>query len=76
VGPESASGVDVVEYYTEHGDAALWQAVLAGFAIVCFVWFPATFAEATSASAVLVSAGVVAAVYLVGLGAWEGVAEN
>jgi hypothetical protein len=76
-GPSSASGVDVVEYYTAHGDAAVWQAVLAGFGIVCFVWFAATFAEAMSpASAVLVSAGVMAAVYLVVLGAWEATAET
>jgi hypothetical protein len=76
-GPESASGVHVVEYYTEHGDAALWQAVLAGFALICFLWFAATFAGAMSSpNGVLVSAGVVAALYLIVLGAWEGVAEN
>jgi hypothetical protein len=38
-GPSSADGVTVVEYYTAHGDAAIWQAVLAGFGIVCFLWF-------------------------------------
>lgn len=76
-GPESASGVRVVEYYTEHGDAAIWQAVLAGFALICFLWFAATFASAmTSANAVLVTAGVVAAVYFVTLGAWEALAET
>jgi predicted phage tail protein len=76
-GPESASGVHVVEYYTEHGDAALWQAVLAGFALVCFLWFAAAFAGAMSSpNGVVVSAGVVAALYLIVLGAWEGVAEN
>jgi hypothetical protein len=76
-GPASASGVDVIEYYTEHGDVAIWQAVLAGFALVCFLWFAATFASAmSSATAVLVTAGVVAAVYLVTLGAWEALAET
>ena len=76
-GPASASGVDVIEYYTEHGDVAIWQAVLAGFALVCFLWFAATFASAmSSATAVLVTAGVVAGVYLVTLGAWEALAET
>lgn len=76
-GPESASGVDVIEYYTEHGDAAIWQAVLGGFALVCFLWVAATFASAMSpANAVLVTAGAVAAVYLVALGAWEALAET
>jgi hypothetical protein len=75
-GPESAGGVDVIEYYTEHGDAVIWQAVLIGFALVCFLWFAATFAEAMSANAVLVCAGVVAAVYLVVLGAWEALGET
>ena len=36
-GPSSANGVTVVEYYTEHGNAAIWQAVLAGFGIVCLM---------------------------------------
>jgi hypothetical protein len=76
-GPDSAGGVDVIEYYAGHGDAAIWQAVLAGFALVCFLWFAATFAGAMSSSnAVLVTAGVVAAVYLVTLGAWEALAET
>jgi hypothetical protein len=76
-GPTSANGVAVVEYYTAHGDAAIWQAVLAGFGIVCVVWFAGTFAEAMpSANAVLVSAGAMAAVYLVALGAWEALGET
>jgi hypothetical protein len=76
-GPSSANRVKVVEYYTEHGNAAIWQAVLAGFGIVCFMWFAATFADAMSSTkAVLVSAGVMAAVYLVVLGAWESLGEN
>ena len=76
-GPSSANGVTVVEYYTEHGDAAIWQAVLAGFGIVCFMWFAAVFADTmSSATAVLVSAGAMAAVYLVLLGAWEALAET
>ena len=40
-GPSSAADVRVINYYTEHGNAALWQAVLAGFGLVCFVWFAA-----------------------------------
>jgi hypothetical protein len=69
--------VTVVEYYTAHGDAAIWQAVLAGFGIVCFLWFAGTFAAAMSpANMVLVSAGAMAAVYLVTLGAWESLAET
>ena len=76
-GPSSANGVTVVEYYTAHGDAAIWQAVLAGFGIVCFLWFAGTFAATMpSANAVLVSAGAMAAIYLVTLGAWEALAET
>ena len=76
-GPSSASGLTVVEYYTEHGNAAIWQAVLAGFGIVFFVWFAGTFAQTmASAHAVLVSAGAMAAAYLVVLGAWESLGEN
>ena len=76
-GPSSANGVTVVEYYTAHGDAAIWQAVLAGFGIVCFLWFAGTFAATLpSANAVLVSAGAMAAIYLVTLGAWEALAET
>ncbi len=76
-GPSSANGVTVVEYYTEHGNAAIWQAVLAGFGIVCFMWFAATFADAMSSTkAVLIGAGAMAAVYLVVLGSWESLGEN
>jgi len=76
-GPSSANGVTVVEYYTAHGEAAIWQAVLAGFGIVCFLWFAGTFAATLpSANAVLVSAGAMAAIYLVTLGAWEALAET
>jgi hypothetical protein len=67
----------VVEYYTEHGNAAIGQAVLAGFGIVFFMWFAAIFADTmSSANAVLVPAGAMAAVYLVVLGAWESLGEN
>jgi len=76
-GPSSANGVTGVEYYTVHGDAAIWQAVLAGFGIVCFLWFAGTFAATMpSANAVLVSAAAMAAIYLVTLGAWEALAET
>jgi hypothetical protein len=76
-GPSSAAGVTVVEYYSEHGDAAIWQAVLAGFGVFFFVWFAGAFAETMpSGNAVLVSAGAMAAVYLVALGAWEALGET
>ena len=76
-GPSSANGQTVVEYYTAHGDAAIWQAVLAGFGILFFLWFAGTFAEVmSSANAVLVSAAAMAAVYLILLGAWEALAET
>jgi hypothetical protein len=76
-GPSSAADVDVVTYYTQHGDAAIWQAVLAGFGLICFVWFAATFAGWSPAgSAVLVSAAAVAALYSVALGAWESLGDN
>ena len=76
-GPSSPSGEAVVAYYTAHGDAAIWQAVLVGFGVFCFVWFAGAFAEAMpSGNAVLVSAGAMAAVYLVTLGAWEALGET
>jgi len=76
-GPSSAKGLDVVEYYTAHGDVAVWQAVLAGFGIMFFLWFAGTFAAAMpSATAVLVSAGAMAAIYSIVLGAWDAVAET
>jgi hypothetical protein len=76
-GPSSAAGVSVVAYYTAHGDAAIWQAVLVGFGVFCFVWFAGAFAEAMPAgNAVLISAGAMAAVYLVTLGAWEALGET
>ena len=76
-GPSSAGDVKVIEYYTDHGDAAIWQAVLAGFGLVCFVWFVATFSGWSPAGpAVLVSATAMIALYSVTLGAWEGLGEN
>jgi len=76
-GPSSPDAVTVVAYYTVHGDAAIWQAVLVGFGIFCFVWFAGAFAEAMpSGNAVLVSASAMAAVYLVTLGAWEALGET
>src|SRR5262245_3924853 len=44
-GPSSAADTKVIEYYTEHGGAAIWSAVLAGFGIACFVWFAAAFSS-------------------------------
>lgn len=76
-GPSSAADVKVIEYYTAHGNAAIWQAVLAGFGLVFFVWFAAVFAgESPFGSAVLISAGAVAVLYSVSLGCWESLGEN
>jgi hypothetical protein len=76
-GPSSAADVKVIEYYTAHGNAAIWQAVLAGFGIVCFVWFAAVFSRWSPAGpAVLVSAAAMAALYSITLGSWETLGEN
>jgi hypothetical protein len=79
-GPSSARGVTVVQYYSAHGTAALWQAALLGFALVCFVWFAGAFAgwadRPSSGPAVMVSAAVLAALYLVAVGCWESLGEN
>jgi hypothetical protein len=76
-GPSSARGTTVIEYYSAHGTAALWQAVLAGIAIVCFIWFAETFARlVSSGSAGVIGAAVTAALYAVSIGCWESLAEN
>lgn len=76
-GPSSAADLKVIEYYTEHGNAAIWQAVLAGFGIVCFVWFAGVFSRWSPAGpAVLVSAAAMAALYSITLGSWETLGEN
>jgi hypothetical protein len=76
-GPSSAKGVDVVEYYSAHKTATLWQAVLIGFAAVCFIWFAETFSRRMVAGpGVLVAAAVTAALYLVAIGAWESLGET
>jgi len=76
-GPSSASDVKVINYYTAHGNAAIWQAVLAGFGLVGFVWFVAVFSGWSPAGpAVLVSAAGMVALYSVALGSWEGLGEN
>jgi hypothetical protein len=76
-GPSSAADVKVIDYYTAHGNAAIWQAVLAGFGLVCFVWFAAVFSSWSPAGpAVLVSAAGMVALYSVTLGSWEGLGEN
>jgi len=76
-GPSTAADVKVVDYYTEHGDAAIWQAVLAGFGLVRFAWFVAAFSGWSPAGpAVLVSGAATVALYSVALGAWESLGEN
>jgi len=77
-GPSSAADANVIAYYTEHGDAAIWQAVLAGFGLICFVAFAAVFSRwsPAAAPAVLISAAAMAALYSVALGAWESLGEN
>jgi hypothetical protein len=76
-GPSSAADVRVIEYYTQHGNAAVWQGVLAGFGIVCFLWFAVVFAKTSPVGpAVVVGAAVMAALYSITLGAWETLGEN
>jgi len=76
-GPSSAADVKVIAYYTEHGNAAIWQAVLVGFGLLCFVWFVSVFSRWSPAGpAVLVSAAAMAALYSVTLGSWETLGEN
>jgi hypothetical protein len=75
-GPASASGATVEDYYSAHGAAALWQAILIGFGLICFIWFAGVFAEVASlGTVVVISASVTAALYLVVLGAWESLGE-
>jgi hypothetical protein len=59
-----------------HGTAALWQAVLIGFAVVLFIWFAVTFAEQLSAGSLsIVFAAVTASLFLVTVGAYETLGE-
>jgi hypothetical protein len=70
-GPSSANGETVVEYYSTHKTATLWQAALIGLAFVLFIWFAETFAgQMSSGSVGVVSAAATAALYLVAIGAW------
>jgi hypothetical protein len=66
----------VADYYSAHGSAALWQASLFGFALICFLLFAGVFSEAAFLGpVVLASASVTAALYLVAIGAWESLGE-
>jgi hypothetical protein len=68
-GPSSGDGVTVVEYYSTHETATLWQAALVGVAAICFIWFAETFAgRMPLAPAGLAGAAVTAALYLVAIG--------
>jgi hypothetical protein len=76
-GPSSAGGVTVVEYFSTHRAATLWQACLIGFAIVFFIWFAETFSVwISSGHTVVVGAAVTSALYLVAIGAWESLGET
>jgi hypothetical protein len=76
-GPSSAHGVDVVEYFSAHGTATLWQAALIGFSVVWFIWFAETLSRQMSwGPAGVVGAAVTAALYLVAIGAWESLGET
>jgi hypothetical protein len=76
-GPSSAKGSTVAEYFATHKTVTLWQAVLAGFGFVLFIWFAATFAgRFASGPAVIATAAVTAALYLVAIGAWESLGET
>jgi hypothetical protein len=75
-GPSSGYGPTVVEYYTAHGTAALWQAVLVGVAVALFHWFVVTFAEQISAGPLsIVFGGVTAGLLMVTVGATETLGE-
>jgi hypothetical protein len=75
-GPSSAHGATVVAYYSAHSTATFWQATLAAFAFVLFIWFAETFAGQTSSGSVaVVGAAVTAALYLVTIGCFEVLGE-
>jgi uncharacterized membrane protein len=75
-GPSSGYGPTVVEYYTAHGTAALWQSVLVGVAVVLFLWFAVTFAAQLSAGPLsIVFASVTAGLLMVTVGATESLGE-
>jgi hypothetical protein len=67
----------VVEFYSAHGTATLWKTALIGVALVCFVWFAATFAESMSPGAtVQISAGATAALYLAAFGCFASLSRT
>ncbi len=75
-GPSSANGTTVVEYYSAHATATLWQAALVALSVVLFIWFAETFAGQMSTGPVaVVGAAVTAALYLVAIGCWEVLGE-
>ena len=75
-GPSSGYGPMVVEYYTAHGTAALWQAVLVGVAVILFLWFAVTFAEELSAGPLsIVFGALTAGLLMVTVGAYETLGE-
>ena len=76
-GPSSGSGTVVVDYYSAHSSAALWQATLVGLSAALFIWFAETFAERISSGLVaVVGAATTAALYLVAIGCWEELGET
>ena len=76
-GPSSADGATVVAYYTAHGDAAIWQACSRVRNVFASCGSPGrSLRRCRRRTMVLVSAGAMAAIYLVTLGAWEALAET
>jgi hypothetical protein len=68
-GPSSGDGVTVVEYYSTHESATLWQAALVGLAAICLIWFAEAFAGAMPLGpAGLAGAAGTVALYLVAIG--------
>ena len=68
-GPSSGDGVTVVEYYSTHESATLWQAALVGLAAICLIWFAEAFAAAMPLGpAGLAGAAGTVALYLVAIG--------
>jgi hypothetical protein len=76
-GPSSGNGTVVVDYYSAHSSAVLWQAALIGLSAVLFIWFAETFAaHVASGSVAVVGAATTAALYLIAVGCWEVLGET
>lgn len=84
-GPDSASGIAVVDYYAEHDTATLWQASLFGVAAVFLLWFVGILAGEVRrggpdrpfpAGMVIGAGSATIALFLAGVACWEALAET